>query len=58
MNEQAMRSVGAITGLVLAMLLMHWLGRGGLIWGFVFGAGGAVLGGMFGETVARMRGRR
>ncbi len=56
MSEQAMRSTFAVLGLAFAMALMVYLERGGILWGFVFGAGGAVLGGMLGETLAR-RGR-
>ncbi len=57
MSEQTYRSLFAVLGMILGIAVMVGLGRGGLVWGFVFGAGGAVLGGMFGETLARMRGR-
>jgi hypothetical protein len=57
MSEQAMRSLFAVLGLAVVMGLMVFMGRGGLIWGFVYGAGGAVLGGMLGETLARRGGR-
>ena len=53
MSEQGYRSLFAVVGLILGILLMVGLGRGGMIWGFIFGAGGATLGGMFGETLAR-----
>lgn len=55
MNEQLYRSLFAILGLVLGMLLMVGLGFGGLVPGAIFGAGGAVLGGITGERIARRR---
>lgn len=55
MSEQVYRSLFAILGLVLGMLLMVGLGFGGMIPGAIFGAGGAVLGGITGERIARRR---
>jgi len=42
--------------LVLGMVVMVLAGRGGIIAGAIYGAGGAVLGGMLGEQIARRRG--
>ena len=55
MSEQVYRSLFAILGLVLGMLLMVGLGFGGMVPGAIFGAGGAVLGGIIGERIARSR---
>ena len=58
MTEQGYRSLFAILGLVLGLGLMTLLGLGGMIPGAVFGAGGAVVGGITGERVARRMGVR
>lgn len=58
MTEQSYRSIFAILGLAIGLGLMVLLGFGGMIPGAVFGAGGAVLGGMTGEQIARRRGVR
>lgn len=55
MSEDLYRSMFAIIGLVLGMVLMVALGLGGMIPGALFGAGGAVLGGMTGEWIARRK---
>lgn len=55
MSEDVYRSMFAIIGLVLGMVLMVTLGFGGMIPGALFGAGGAVLGGMAGEWIARRK---
>jgi len=55
MSEQAYRTIGSLAGLVLGIALMWLLGFGGMIPGALFGAGGAVLGGMAGERVARRK---
>lgn len=52
-REQTYRSIAAITGLVLGLLVMWLLGLNGMLWGALFGAGGAVAGGMTGERLAR-----
>lgn len=57
MSEQIYRSFFAILGLVLGMLLMVGLGFGSMLAGAIFGAGGAVLGGITGEQIARRRAR-
>lgn len=57
MSEQVYRSFFAILGLVLGMLLMVGLGFGSMLAGAIFGAGGAVLGGITGEQIARRRAR-
>lgn len=55
MSEQIYRSLFAILGLVLGILLMVALDFGGMVPGAIFGAGGAVLGGIAGERIARRR---
>lgn len=57
MSEQAYRSLFAVLGIVFGMTLMFVLGLRGMIPGAVFGAGGAVIGGMLGEAIARRQGR-
>jgi hypothetical protein len=57
MTEETCRRIGAVCGLSLGILLMWSLGFGGLIPGFVFGAGGAVAGGMVGESFGRSKAR-
>lgn len=56
MSEQGWRSTCAVIGLALGMLLMVLVGRGGMVAGAIYGASGAVLGGMVGEQIARRRG--
>ncbi len=46
------RSLGAIVGLALGLALMWLLGLGGMVPAAIFGAGGAVIGGMSGERIA------
>lgn len=58
MSEQAYRSIFAILGLAVGLGLMMLLGLGGMIPGAIFGAGGAVLGGMTGEQIARRSGAK
>ena len=59
MSKDTCRSMGAIIGLVSSLLLMMVLGYSGVLPGAVFGAGGAVVGGMLGETLfAMLRGRQ
>lgn len=57
MSEQGYRSICAICGLALGIGLMRLLDYGGMIPGALFGAGGAVLGGMVGERLAARRPR-
>ena len=57
MSEEIYRSVFALIGLALGLGLMFALGFGGMVPGALFGAGGAVLGGITGERIAR-RGTR
>jgi hypothetical protein len=45
------RSIGALTGLAIGVLLMWIFGYSGVLYGFLFGAGGAVAGGMTGERL-------
>ena len=49
MTKETRRSIGAITGLTAGLTAMWLLGMEGLIPAFIFGAGGAVAGGMTGE---------
>lgn len=51
MTQDAYRSIGAIAGLAIGLGLMFAFGFGGMIPGFLFGAGGAVVGGISGEKV-------
>ncbi|TWU26469.1 hypothetical protein Pla52o_03220 [Novipirellula galeiformis] len=49
MSQETYRSLGAIAGVITGVVSMALLGFSGLIAGFCFGAGGAVLGGILGE---------
>lgn len=51
MNEDSFRMIGAILGLAIGLLIMFALGIGGMVPGALFGAGGAVTGGICGEKV-------
>ena len=51
MSRENYRSIGAIMGLVVGILLMLGLRQGGVIPGAIFGAGGALIGGILGERV-------
>ena len=51
MNRDNFRTIGAITGLVIGIGLMLLIGMAGLVPAALFGAGGAVLGGIIGERV-------
>jgi len=55
MTQETYRSIGAIVGVIIGVVSMALLGFSGLIAGFCFGAGGAVLGGILGERVYSMR---
>lgn len=55
MTQEAYRSIGAIAGLIIGIALMLALGYGGMIPGFLFGAGGAVAGGISGEKIYAKR---
>ena len=46
------RSMGAIAGLAIGLGLMWMLGFGGLVPAAIFGAAGAVIGGITGERMA------
>jgi len=55
MTKETYRSIGAISGMTIGVFAMWLFQFGGLVPGFFFGAGGAVLGGMSGEWLfARM----
>ena len=51
MNRETFRTVGAITGLVVGLLIMNLAGLGGLVYAAIFGAGGCVMGGISGERI-------
>ena len=53
MNKDTRRSIGAIIGLTLGLTMMWLLGMRGLVPAFIFGAGGAVAGGMTGEKLSK-----
>ncbi len=56
MNKDRCRSIGAIAGLAIGFGLMYLLGLSGIVPGALFGAGGAVTGGIVGEQIhARTR---
>lgn len=57
MNEQNYRTIGSLCGLALGLGMMWALNFGGMIPGAIFGAVGAVLGGMTGERLATRRPR-
>ena len=58
MSRDSYRSVGAIIGLVLGIVLMTSTGQGGVLPGAIFGAGGALAGGILGEKVHALRNRK
>ncbi len=45
------RTVGALTGLSAGLVLMWAVGLGGMVVAAIFGAGGAVIGGITGERI-------
>lgn len=51
MTRDSFRSAGAIIGLIIGLLIMRWLGQSGVLAGGLFGAGGALLGGIAGERM-------
>ncbi len=51
MTEDNYRTIGAVTGVTLGLVLMYCIGWGGMIPGAIFGAGGAVAGGIVGEKL-------
>nr|WP_201724009.1 hypothetical protein [Rhodopirellula sp. SM50] len=55
MSRDSYRSVGAIVGLGLGIALMVMAGQGGVLPGAIFGAGGALAGGILGEKVHALR---
>ncbi|MEM9586187.1 MAG: hypothetical protein AAGA03_02805 [Planctomycetota bacterium] len=58
MSRENYRTVGAIAGLLIGLGLMWITGVSGMIPGAIFGASGAVLGGISGEQMhARIGGR-
>ena len=57
MSRERYRSLGAIAGLAIGIVLMNLVGQSGVLPGAIFGAGGALLGGIIGERVHAMRNR-
>ncbi len=57
MSEDSYRSIGAIIGITTGLVVMFSLGISGMIPGALFGAGGAVAGGIMGERVFAWRHR-
>lgn len=58
MTRDATRTIGAISGLVIGLGSMTFLGMGGLVTSACFGAGGSVIGGMLGERFYDRGGHR
>ena len=52
LSRDAGRSIGAVIGLSVGILMMRAVGHGGIVHAFLYGAGGTVLGGMIGERLA------
>lgn len=57
MTVDTCRTIGSIAGLTLGIVLMVLLGYSGMIPGALFGAGGAVAGGISGEKFYAWRRR-
>jgi uncharacterized protein YcfJ len=57
-SKDKYRSAGAIIGLVIGFLLVYALGRPHIAIQAILGAGGAVLGGMSGESLFAKRNRQ
>jgi len=55
MRRESYRSIGAIIGLAVGFALMKLVGQSGVMPGAIFGAGGALAGGIVGERVHAMR---
>ena len=51
MSVDNYRTICSIAGLSIGIIIMVVSGMSGLIPGFIFGAGGAVLGGIVGEKI-------
>jgi len=52
LSRDAGRSIGALIGLAVGILMMRAFGHGGIVHAFFYGVGGTVLGGMIGERLA------
>lgn len=57
MSRDTYRSIGAMLGLALGVLLMSTLGFGGLVAGAIFGSSGCVSGAIAGEQLHAKRTR-
>ncbi|NND97785.1 MAG: hypothetical protein HKN47_10705 [Pirellulaceae bacterium] len=55
MSEDNYRTICSIIGLVVGLAIMFAAGWGGMIPGAIFGAGGAVTGGIIGEKLYRRK---
>ena len=55
MSRESYRSIGAVIGLVIGFALMKLAGQSGVMPGAIFGAGGALAGGIIGERVHAKR---
>lgn len=51
MSRENYRSIGAILGLATGLAMMTLVGQSGVVPGAIFGAGGALAGGILGEQV-------
>ncbi|MCO8120314.1 hypothetical protein NHH03_01100 [Stieleria sp. TO1_6] len=58
MSRESFRSIGAVLGLVLGILVMWLAGQRGVLPGAIFGAGGALAGGVIGERIHAFRHRQ
>ncbi len=57
MSKENCRSIGAIIGLAVGIGAMNLLGFGGMVNAALYGAGGAVAGGIAGERFHAMKHR-
>ncbi len=59
MSRERCRSIGAVIGLAIGIGLMYFVfAMQGVLPGAIFGAGGALLGGITGERVHLIRNRK
>lgn len=58
MSRESYRSIGAIFGLAIGFALMKLAGQSEIVPGAIFGAGGALAGGIIGERVHTLRNRK
>ncbi|MFK8113719.1 MAG: hypothetical protein AB8B91_16065 [Rubripirellula sp.] len=53
MNEQAFRTIGALTGLAVGIAIMSVMGMRGIMLSALFGAAGCVAGSVIAEQIHR-----